>query len=531
MKQINQRGWILLLLAGGLLLSFLLALVQTGPGYMDAEYYTAGGLNLFDGHFGEEYYIWNYLAGLHSLPVPAFAYWMPLPAILAGLGMLLTGSRTFAAARLIYSLGFALLPVCVYCLARRTPAVRLAGLAGLLALFPGVYIIYLTLPEAFLIYLYAGLAFLAVTIRYTKLPVSKRSSAGAGVLLGLIAGCMHLSRADGLLWLAAGLLWVGIIWVKSKVTNLRIAIMALLGVISGYGMVMGAWFYRNLAVFGSLMPPGGSMTIWMSNYNQTYSVDLSAMTLQSWLQTPLSDHFNAWGSALGLNLANLLIFQGGIILLPFMVIGVIRWWKFIWVKFFTGMGLLTLLVMTVVFPFSGSRGGFIHSGSALQVFAWLMVLPGLEGFAEWLKRKRGLPVVTSQTVFSVFLTLAMAGISFWAVSNRVIGTNVDEPMWTESERQMQAVGAYLNNNQQKDTVAMVNNPPGFYYVNNIAAVVIPYESLDTVISTARELHVQYLIVDENQVNLQDQYLYPEDWPGLTYLTTVAEARIYQVKYE
>jgi hypothetical protein len=163
-------------------------------------------------------------------------------------------------------------------------------------------------------------------------------------------------------------------------------------------------------------------------------VDLSAMTLQSWLQTPLSDHFNAWGSALGLNLANLLIFQGGIILLPFMVIGVIRWWKFIWVKFFTGMGLLTLLVMTVVFPFSGSRGGFIHSGAALQVFAWLMGLPGLEGFAEWLKRKRGLPVVTSQTVFSVFLTLAMAGISFWAVSNRVIGTNVHEPIWTESER-------------------------------------------------------------------------------------------------
>ncbi len=101
MKQINQRGWILLLLASGLLLSFLLALVQTGPGYMDAEYYTAGGLNLFDGHFWEEYYIWNYLAGLHSLPVPAFAYWMPLPAVLAGLGMLLTGSQIFAAARLI----------------------------------------------------------------------------------------------------------------------------------------------------------------------------------------------------------------------------------------------------------------------------------------------------------------------------------------------------------------------------------------------------------------------------------------------
>jgi flagellar basal body-associated protein FliL len=160
-----------------------------------------------------------------------------------------------------------------------------------------------------------------------------------------------------------------------------------------------------------------------------------------------------------------------------------------------------------------------------------MVLPGLEGFAEWLKRKRGLPVITSQTVFSVFLALAMAGISLWAVSNRIIGANVHAPIWTESERQMQAVGAYLNNIQEKDAVVMVNNPPEFYYVNNIAAVVIPYESLDTVISTARELHVQYLIVDENQVNLQDQYLYPEDWPGLAYLTTVADARIYQVKYE
>jgi hypothetical protein len=100
----------LALWALGLALVLLAAAFQSVPGYMDAEYYYAGGLRLAEGSGFSEPFLWNYLNDPVGLPTPSHTYWMPLASILAALGMVLTQSGGYLAARLFFFLLASLLP-------------------------------------------------------------------------------------------------------------------------------------------------------------------------------------------------------------------------------------------------------------------------------------------------------------------------------------------------------------------------------------------------------------------------------------
>jgi hypothetical protein len=120
----RYSGWVLFGL--GLLVYGCMMALQHTPGYMDAEYYYVGGRLLAEGRGFWEPFLWNYLDDPMALPHPAFTYWMPLPALVAMLGMRLMGSVAFVWARLPFMV-LAALTVPLLCLInnyeppRRTP--------------------------------------------------------------------------------------------------------------------------------------------------------------------------------------------------------------------------------------------------------------------------------------------------------------------------------------------------------------------------------------------------------------------------
>ena len=65
------------LTAAALVVLMLATALQPAPGYMDAEYYYAGGLQLAAGRGFTQPFLWNYLDQPEGLPHPAFTYWMP----------------------------------------------------------------------------------------------------------------------------------------------------------------------------------------------------------------------------------------------------------------------------------------------------------------------------------------------------------------------------------------------------------------------------------------------------------------------
>jgi len=84
----------------GLGIPLVVARYQSAPGYMDADYYFANGLRLTQDFGFSESFLWNYLDDPQGIPHPMFTYWMPLAALLAAVGMKVSGMVNFAGARL-----------------------------------------------------------------------------------------------------------------------------------------------------------------------------------------------------------------------------------------------------------------------------------------------------------------------------------------------------------------------------------------------------------------------------------------------
>lgn len=102
--------------------------IQPVAAVMDSDYYYALGQQIFWGHGGEQPFIWNYLADPKGVPMPSFDYWMPLPAVLAAIGMRLAGTTALWAARLpfviLHGINVALIAYLVF---RRTGRAFIAG--------------------------------------------------------------------------------------------------------------------------------------------------------------------------------------------------------------------------------------------------------------------------------------------------------------------------------------------------------------------------------------------------------------------
>ena len=270
-----MKIWEYIILFGlGMGISLVIASNIHVPGYMDAEYYYAGGIELASGNGFYEPFLWNYLDDPAGLPHPAATYWMPLASLLSALGILISGKSDYISARIIYIGLASLVPALTAWLAFQITRRKVtAWTAGGLALFSGFYAVYLGLTETFAIYMLLGSAFLIVLVRDQKIVLK-------ALILGLLAGLLHLARADGLLWLALGGSYLLFERRLNRLPTNLSGVVASLGVFLGaYLCVMGFWYLRNFQLFGGLFPPGTNRAVWMVDYDQLYNFPASTLTI------------------------------------------------------------------------------------------------------------------------------------------------------------------------------------------------------------------------------------------------------------
>jgi hypothetical protein len=131
-----------------------------------------------------------------------------------------------------------------------------------------------------------------------------------------------------------------------------------------------------MSVFGTPLAPGGSRALWLTNYDELYAYPVDQLKFSRWwrsgIKVILQDRF--W--ALAQNLQTALAVQGSIVLLPLIVWGAWHHRRDFRVQMGLLAWLLTFVIMTVVFPFAGARGGFFHSGAALQPLFWALAPAG-----------------------------------------------------------------------------------------------------------------------------------------------------------
>jgi hypothetical protein len=517
--------WYFYLLLGllGLTLALTTGWFQTSPGYMDADYYFAGGLRLAQGHGFTETILWNYLDNPTALPHPAFSYWMPLASIIAAAGMVATGSTHFNAARIGFLLIAALIPpLTAYLGYKVTSRQNLSLTAGLFAIFSGYYAPYASVTDTFGIYMLLGAMFF-ILLSFGLETTSRRKLFLIMGFLGLVAGLAHFSRADGFIWLFSALL--AVLLLPSWPLKTKFLLVAL--VIFGYAIVMAPWFARNINVLGTPLAPGGNHALWLTSYDQTYAYPASQLSFSSWISSGFKSIVAGRIDALKWNLQTTWAVQGVIFLLPFILVGIWAYRRDVRVQVGLVAWGITFLFMTLLFPFAGARGSFLHSGAALQPLWWVLAPIGIEKTILWAAEKRKWRTGEALRVFTagfIGIAVLLTGLIFY---NRVFS---GRGWGSEAVRYQQVEEFIKQSGAGSDEIVMVGNTPGYFVLSGRPAIAIPNEGLATVIDVAHKFNAKYLILEDNGVPkpLLGVLNNPSDFPQINYLGEINGAKIYAI---
>jgi len=475
----------LLLFILGLASPVFIAQYQSAPGYLDSDYYFAGGIQLATGKGFTEPYLWNYLDGTTSLPHPSHSYWQPLASIVAALGMILTGKTDYASARLFFFLIAALVPPITAALAYTFSKRRdLAFTSGLFAIFSVYNASFVGVTDNFGIFMLLGGLYFLVATQLIEDP----SQLSRWFTLGLLAGLMTIARSDGLLWLAITFLFI-LFRITHRaspppITNYQLPIIFTL---LGFFLVMFPWYMRNFNAYGSFMVPGGSRALWLTNYDQTFIYPPSALSQEAFLAQGWHKILADRMSAFVINLESAFAAHGGIILFPFIVAGFVYYRKDERVKLAGVAWLILFFVMTFLFPFAGARGAFFHAGAALQPIWWALAPLGLESILNSLQ-KRGIGHEKNRFVFRSLLIMTTIILSIFVVNLRLFKLG-----WGEGEDHYPAVEKFLvEKGIGRDDIVLVRNAPGYYLETGRAAISVPYGGEQAILQVAEQFKARYL---------------------------------------
>jgi len=298
-------------------------------------------------------------------------------------------------------------------------------------------------------------------------------------------------------------------------------------VLVGYSLTMGFWHVRNMNLFGSLLTPGGGRLLWLQNYNQTFIFPAENLTRESFRQAGWSSALQNRVNAFSANFGNAFGAQGGIFLFPFMLLGLWQLRRDLRTKIAVTGWLLLFAVMTVIFPFAGSRGSFFHAGAAFQPYWWVAAPIGLDALLSW-ARSRGQFTDQKAPYFLqgvlVLLAIFMTG---YLVNLRVIssGWAKDDVIYPSVEQML------LENGIQPGDVVIVRNPPGYFIASARSSVVLPFGDESTILSVAKKYDARYLVLEKGGTfeTIEDLYDEPQSNSSFVYIGEVNEAKLYRIE--
>jgi hypothetical protein len=259
-----------------------------------------------------------------------------------------------------------------------------------------------------------------------------------------------------------------------------------------YFLVMLPWFVRNMNVVGSPLPVGGIQGMWFTEYDElfNYPPDTTVQSLFSLgVGGVLRTRWEAFAGPQGLfagNLGTFIAVEGMVILTPLMLIGLWQRRKWAFLRPFWLYALGLHLVMTLVFPFPGYRGGLLHSAAALVPWWMALGVAGLDDVVDWIAQRR--PHWNSGVAKWVFSAALVALSVFFTLSiglrSRVLPADQIPAFYSELEARL-----------PDDARVMINDPAGLYFFTGMGGVVTPNTNPDLIQEIAGRYDVDYLLLE------------------------------------
>jgi hypothetical protein len=403
---------------------------------------------------------------------------MPVAALVAAAGLAGIGGG-FRGAQVPFVLVAAALPVLTYVLARRwyrDPGKPLQ--AGLLALFPGLFLPFLLTTDTFGLFALIGGGALA-------LAAAPRPTAAQAVGAGVLVGLGHLSRADGVL------LWLPVAYLLLRNRDLQWKLLPSAGL--GYAAVLAPWLARNLADLGRLWPAGGGHVLWTLSYDDTFAYPAGLLTPSRWWAAGLGLLVRDRWAALGTNLRSLLIVNGLVFLAPLMAAGA---WRRRAEPLVRGgavyLGVL-VVIMSLVFPYAGARGGYFHSSAALMPILFALVPEGLEALVGLGVRLRSWSARRATSMFLTAIVAMAVGLTSWAAWSRWTHDGAGAG-WERNARTFADAARLL---PSSGITLAANDPPGVYLASGLPTVVLPNGGLEELRRVVERYGVDWVLIEAN----------------------------------
>lgn len=186
--------------------------------------------------------------------------------------------------------------------------------------------------------------------------------------------------------------------------------------------------------------------------------------------------------------------------------------------------------MTLVFTFAGDRGGLFHSMGALLPLAYAAAPIGLDALIGWIAARRSTWRVRPARVVFTLASIGLAlGLGWFVYRGRVIGANVNDPVWNQADEVSLAIGRALADRGAVAPIVMVNNPPLFTYHTGLRSIVIPNGDEAMLLAAARQFGAEWVVLDANRpAGLADIYADPASDLRFRLVTSVKDARVLQI---
>jgi hypothetical protein len=475
---------------------FALALGFPDPAYPDSYYYVDVGRALASGHGFNVDFIWIFgevggrIPENPVLPVPSNAHWLPLSSMLQAAFTIVFGVSPIVTALPLILVGSLVAPL-VWQIAREAGCRKEVQIgAALLAAAPGAGAVFMPQPENFGILQPLVAATILCTARGLK--GSSRSYAFAGVLVGLAA----LSRNDGVLLGGA----VAIVffadrlrsWRSRGAIRPRIPFWAAVACFGLFLVVIGPWWLRQLAVFGSISPTASSgNALWLRTMAEWNSLTADP-SLAKYLQQPLVDIVSVRVLGLVAAIGNFAVIIGSVVLVPFMLIGAWTRRNAIDFQAWYLYAVIVFLGAALIYPVHVPGGAFIHSAIGLSGHAYILALEGVVATVAVLgRRRRAWNVDRATPIFvTAVVVFVLALVPVYASGvHRTWDLSRQPRILLDAELDRRGVGL--------DERLFTIDAAGFKYWTGRGGIVTPDDPLGTLEAVARAYRPRWLVIERN----------------------------------
>ena len=416
-----------------------------------------------------------------SLPVPSNGHWMPLTSILAAgsiwlLGGILGEGRAAQVPTIL--LGTALVPF-TYLIAQELWRARfIAWVAALLILLAGPLLVMTPLVDSFAVFGVAGAACIWCSIRAVRAvrPGPWLMAAAAAAALATLA------RVDGLLLLVAPLA----AWAGRREWSWRSRAGWGSAAIGTFALLIAPWLLRDVAVFGSPFPSAGGHLLWITDYNEQFSIshDPTVSSYLAWgIGNIIGSKLAAWGELVGRSA----VLLGGIFVIPFAV-GLWRERRRPELAPFLAYFAIMFVAMGAVFTLHAPKGAYYHSALAWLPFAAGLAAANLGASATW--AGRSWPFLQRPATHRF---LSVAGLLGAAVLS-VVGSAVLIGQWADAHARLALAGGFLERQGATADRVMSYDPAALHELSGNPGVAPPFDAFPIVGRVVDGYQIRWVVV-------------------------------------